>query len=71
VSREITKRKFAKVYGNEVKIAPKPKHDIETNQEKILRYLVVRACLEKDKTKSTKYVPKKYRFGYEETSTIE
>ena len=65
MSINLIKRKFAKVYGGQIKVAPKPKDDLETNQEKVWRHLVVRGCLDKAKTKKEKYIPKKYRIENE------
>ena len=48
IASDITKKKFAKVYGGEIKVAPKPKNELETNQEKIWRHLVVRASGDKN-----------------------
>jgi len=59
VPAEITKVKFAKIWGEQIKPAPEPKH-IETAQEIAWRYLVVRTVLDKTKTKKVHCIPTKY-----------
>ena len=59
ISQDTTKAKFARIYGNEIKIATKTA-DYESERETLWRYLVVRCVIDKTKTKKVKFIPKKY-----------